>query len=583
MKNFFKAVLATMVGLILLWTLLFFTILTIGIASFTTSQPIVKSNSLLELDLNGIIKDRTIDNPFEQLYGNNAITTIGLNHILSTIKYAESDNNIKGISLYVCNIQSSYASIEEIRNALIDFRKTGKFVYCYSETMSQKAYYLATASDSIFIHPQGSIELKGIAAEVLFFNKLLDKLNIEAQIIRHGEYKSAIEPFILDKMSAANREQMEVYLNSTWENISSDICNSRNIDEAKINTIADNLSVLYNIPLSLQENFIDGIAYQDEYESFLKTKLQVEKSREINKISLSDYQKTIQAQRSTPNQISVIYAVGNIIDDKGDYENIGQKIAQEISKARQEKTIKAVVLRVNSGGGSALMSDIIWKEVMLTKEIKPIIVSMGDYAASGGYYISCAANYIVAQPSTLTGSIGVFGLIPNIDKFLSTKLGITTDQVKTNTFSDAISITRPMKKQEKEILQKGIENIYDTFINRVAEGRNLTVEEVDKIAQGRVWTGSDAMKIGLVDTLGGLDLAIKIAAKKANLKNYSINEKPIIKDFFEQFTAALLESKVSQKINILKSKNIYQYFDYIETLTQLHGIQARIPFIITIE
>ncbi|MBP7102462.1 MAG: signal peptide peptidase SppA [Bacteroidales bacterium] len=583
MKNFFKAVLATMVGLILLWTLLFFTILTIGIASFSTSQPIVKSNSILELNLNGIIKERIIDNPFDQLYGNNAITTIGLNHILSAIKHAENDNNIKGISLYVCDLQSSYASIEEIRNALIDFRKTGKFVYCYSEKMSQKAYYLATASDSIFIHPQGSIELKGIGAEVLFFSKLLDKLNIEAQIIRHGEYKSAIEPFILDKMSAANREQMEVYVHSTWKNICLDICNSRNIDVEKINSIADNLSFLYDIPLSLQEKFIDGLAYQDEYESLLKQKLQVEKSREINKISFSDYLKTIKAQRSTPNQIAVIYAIGNIIDDKGDYENIGQEIAQEISKARQEKDVKAVVLRVNSGGGSALMSDIIWREVLLTKKEKPIVVSMGDYAASGGYYISCAASYIVAQPSTLTGSIGVFGVIPNINKFLSTKLGITTDQVMTNTYSDAISITRPMKKHEKEILQKSIENIYTTFINHVAEGRNLSLEEVDNIAQGRVWTGIDAMKIGLVDTLGGLDLAIKIAAKKANLKNYSISEKPIIKDFFEQFTSSLLESKVSQKINILKTKNVYQYFDYMETLTQLEGVQARIPFIINIE
>ncbi len=583
MKSFLKAVLATMVGLILLWTLLFFTILTIGIASFTTSQPIVKSNSILELNLNGMIKERTIDNPFEELYGNNAITTIGLNHILSTINHAKSDNNIKGISLYVCDINSSYASIEEIRNALIDFRKTGKFVYCYSETMSQKAYYLATASDSIFIHPQGSIDLKGIAAEVLFFSKLFDKLNIEAQIIRHGEYKSAIEPFILAKMSAANREQMEAYVQSTWKNICTDICDSRKIDKAKINTMADNLSFLYDIPLSLQEKFIDGLAYQDEYESLLKRKLQVEKSREINKISLSDYQKIIKAQRSTPNQIAVIYAVGNIIDDKGDYENIGQSIAEEISKARQEKAVKAIVLRVNSGGGSALMSDIIWREVLLTKEVKPIVVSMGDYAASGGYYISCAASYIVAQPSTLTGSIGVFGIIPNIDKFLSTKLGITTDQVKTNTFSDAISITRPMKKQEKEILQKSIENIYATFLNHVAEGRNLSVEDVDKIAQGRVWTGIDAMKIGLVDTLGGLDLAIKIAAKKANLKNYSISEKPVIKDFFEQFTSTLLESKVSKKINTLKAKNVYQYFDYIETLTQFQGIQARIPFIITIE
>lgn len=583
MKSFFKAVLATMVGLLFLWILLFFTILSIGIASFTSSSPTVKANSVLELDLNGIIKERSIDNPFDQLYNNTASHTIGLNHILSTIKHAETDNKIKGISLYINDINSTYATIEEIRNALIDFRKSGKFIYCYSETMTQKAYYLATVSDSIFLHPQGSIAFKGLSAEVLFFSKLLDKLNIEAQIVRHGEFKSAIEPLILDKMSKANKEQMQAYINSTWKNICTDICNNRNIKEEKINFFADNLSFLYNIPLSLSEKFIDGLAYQDEYEALLKMKLQVDQSRDVNKISISEYQKTIKTKKSTPNQIAVIYAVGNIIDDKGDYENIGHEIVQEISKARNDKAIKAVVLRVNSGGGSALMSDIIWREVLLTKKAKPIVVSMGDYAASGGYYISCAADYIVAQPSTLTGSIGVFGVIPNINKFLSTKLGITTDQVMTNTYSDAISITRPMKKHEKEVMQKSIENVYNTFIQRVSEGRNLTIDEVDKIAQGRVWTGVDALNIGLIDTLGGLDLAIKIAAKKANLKNYSIIERPIMKDFFEQITSSLLESRLSKKINIMKTKNVYQYYEYIETLSNLNGIQARIPYIITIQ
>lgn len=582
MKSFFKSVLATMVGILLLWTLLFFTFLFVGIASLSsTSTTTVSPNSLLEINLNGAIVERVMDNPFDKMFDNSNSQTIGLNQILTAIESAKTDDNIKGISLYINNIFAPYATIEELRNALIDFRTSGKFVYAYSEMMPQKSYYLATAGDSVFLHPQGSIIFSGLSAEVLFFKQLLQKLEIEPQIIRHGEFKSAIEPFVLDKMSSANREQMQTYINSTWERVCADIAKSRKITIDKINATADSLTLFYNTPMAVTENFIDGLYYSDEYELLLKKKLKVEKSKDVKKISLSDYSKSLKAKKSSSNQIAVIYATGDIMDKEGDYQTIGYNIAKEISKARQNKTIKAIVLRVNSGGGSALMSDIIWREVMLCKNQKSIVVSMGDYAASGGYYISCAADYIVAQPTTLTGSIGVFGVIPNIEKFLSNKLGITTDNVKTNMHADALSLTRPMSDYEKLVIQKSVENVYDVFLQHVSQGRNMTVKEVDAIAQGRVWTGADAMKIGLVDTLGGLDLAIRIAAERAKIENYTLVEKPFIKNFFEEFTTTLLESKIAK--NMQKTQQFYQYYDYFESLSRLNGIQARIPFIITMQ
>lgn len=584
MKSFFKAVLATIVGILFLWILLFITFLSIGIASLTSTHTPIKSNSVLVLNLNGIINERAPDNPFENFYGNTNPKVLGLNTLLSIIKKAEKDNNIKGISLYANYIETDYASLDELRQSLLHFRKTGKFVYSYSDNMSQNVYYLATACDSIFIHPQGNVEFKGLMAEVLFFNKLLKKLDIDAQIIRHGEFKSAVEPFIMDKMSKANREQMQMYVESTWNNICQGINESRGIEIETINRIADSILFLYNTPLALDENFIDVIAYRDEYEAFLKKKLHIDASRDYNSVSIKDYKKSILKEQTSPhNKITVIYANGNIIDGQGDYENIGFEIADEIKKAREEKSIKAVVIRINSGGGSALMSDIIWREVDLTKKVKPVVVSMGNYAASGGYYIACAADFIVAQPSTLTGSIGAFGIIPNIEKFLSNKIGITTDYVKTNQHADVISITHPMDNYQKVVLQKGIENVYMTFVQHVAEGRDMSVEEVDSIAQGRIWTGADAYKIGLVDTLGGLDLAIRMAAKKANLKNYSIVEKPILKEFFEQLTESLMETSISNKLNFLKINKVYPYYECWEQINQLNGIQTRLPFILTIK
>jgi protease-4 len=584
MKSFFKAVLATIVGILFLWILLFITFLSIGIASLTSSHTPIKSNSVLSLDLNGIINERAPDNPFENFYGNTNPKVLGLNTLLSIIKKAEKDNNIKGISLYANYIETDYASLDELRQSLLHFRKTGKFVYSYSDNMSQNVYYLATACDSIFIHPQGNVEFKGLMAEVLFFNKLLKKLDIDAQIIRHGEFKSAVEPFIMDKMSKANREQMQMYVESTWNNICQGINESRGIEIETINRIADSILFLYNTPLALHENFIDVIAYRDEYEAFLKKKLHIDASRDYNSVSIKDYKKSILKEQTSPhNKIAVIYANGNIIDGQGDYENIGFEIADEIKKAREEKSIKAVVIRINSGGGSALMSDIIWREVDLTKKVKPVVVSMGNYAASGGYYIACAADFIVAQPSTLTGSIGAFGIIPNVEKFLSNKIGITTDYVKTNQHADVISITHPMNNYQKVVLQKGIESVYMTFVQHVAEGRDMSVEEVDSIAQGRIWTGTDAYKIGLVDTLGGLDLAIRMAAKKANLKNYSIVEKPVLKEFFEQLTESLTETSISNKLNFLKINKVYPYYECWEQINQLNGIQTRLPFILTIK
>ncbi len=582
MKSFFKAVLATMVGIMFLWILMFFTLLIIGVASLTQTPTTVKSNSVLELDLNGIIKDRTIDNPLLKLYDNSSSQEIGLDRILTAIKNAETDDNIKGISLNVNQMSASYATAEEIRNALLSFKSSGKFIYAYAEFMTQMSYYLATASDSIFIYPQGRIDIRGISTTQLFFHQLLEKIDIEPQIVRHGEFKSAIEPFVLDKMSKANREQMQAIVTSLWSTIRSDIASSRNVSEGKIDQIADNLRLLYDTEFTISEHLIDGFTYKDEYEALLKKKLKIEKTKKINKVSLSEYAKSAKNPKTSSHKIAVIYALGSIVDADGDNENIGHKTAKEISKARQDKNIKAIVLRVNSGGGSALMSDLIWREVLLAKKEKPLVVSMGNLAASGGYYISCAADYIVAQPTTLTGSIGVFGVIPNIQDFLSKKLGITTDVVKTNIHSDGITLMRPMTTYEYAALQKNVENVYDVFVQRVADGRNMTAKQVDAIGQGRVWTGSDALKIGLVDTLGGLDVAIKIAAQKAKLKEYMVIEKPIIKDFLQEITSSLMEANVSKQ-NMLQTKLINQYNTYIEIISQLNGVQARMPFIINIE
>ncbi|MGI6319385.1 MAG: signal peptide peptidase SppA [Bacteroidales bacterium] len=589
MKQFFKFMFASMAGFVLSGILLFviFLIMIVSMLSSSSEKKIiVKENSILEIKLNREISERSSKNPFDNLdvTSMKSKKSLGLYDIVTAIKSAANDKKIKGIYLNISGIQAGISDIEEIRNAIIEFKKSGKFVISYSEGYTQGAYYLATAADQIYLNNEGAINLKGLGASVMFFKGTLSKLDVEAQIIRHGKFKSAIEPYTLDKMSAENREQTMTYVGSIWNDMVSKISKSRKISENRINEVAD--SLLLQFPQdALDMNFVDDLIYKDQLLDVFKEKVEAKSVDDINFISLekylsSDNSKT--AKTKIKDKIAVIYAVGEITGGEGSDKSIGSEgTSKEIRKARLDENIKAIVLRVNSPGGSALASEVILRELMLAKEVKPVVVSMGSLAASGGYYISCHANYIYAQPNTLTGSIGVFGMIPNIEKLLNNKLGVTVDQVKTNQNSDYMSINRPMTEYEYSTILKSIERIYDTFITHVANGRGLTKEYVDSIGQGRVWSGIDAKNLKLVDELGGIDDAIAKAANLAEIEDYRLTFRPVQKDFVEQ----ILEDMSQTQIEILKSEfgQLYEFYEVSQHLYKQKGIQARLPFVITIE
>jgi protease-4 len=439
-----------------------------------------------------------------------------------------------------------------------------------------------SVSDKIFVHPQGIIDMRGLASEVIFFKGLLDKIDVDMQIIRHGTYKSAVEPFMLDKMSEANKEQLQVCLGSVWNHIVSNISENRSIDVETINNSCDSLLFISDINEAVHRGFVDQLMYKEQFETFVRSELVLDSMEKINWVSLREYKKKHSPVKIEKDKIAVIYAVGDIIDEEGDSQTIGSSTAEEIVKAKNNKNVKAIVFRINSGGGSALASESIWREVYLAQQKKPVVISMSDYAASGGYYIACAGSYIVAHPSTITGSIGVFGIIPNMEKLLANKLGITVDRVTTNRHSDVGSTTRSLDSYERSIFQKTVENTYSTFIKRVADGRNLTTSFVDSIGQGRVWSGVDALRLNLIDTLGGLDVAIKKAAELADISNYTISEQPVLKDFYQEFMELFLENstmKSMQKSNLYQT---YTYFNFAESVLKLKGIQARIPYVLDI-
>jgi protease-4 len=536
------------------------------------------------LELNAAIEERVQDNPFEKYSSAfNTANKLGLNVLLDNIAKAKEDKNIEGIYLDISNVSANLATLEELRNALENFKESGKFIYCYSEVLTQMSYYLATASDKIFMHPEyGYIDLRGLSVSMMFFKKMFDKIDLDMQVVKHGTYKGGAEQFVLDKMSEANKEQFQTYLNSMWKGIVSNISKSRSIDAQTIQNTCDSLLLYVNMGLALERGFVDEPMYKDQFEDYLRNELKLDSEKKINFVSTKDYRKNLSIQKIKSDKIAVIYAVGSILDEKGGHQTIGYSTAEEIAKARKDKNVKAIVFRINSGGGSALMSDIIWREVDLARQAKPVVVSMGDYAASGGYYIACASNYIVAQPTTLTGSIGVFGIIPNAEKMLANKLGITIDRVKTNQRSDGINALRAMDNYERIVLQRQIDKVYDVFVKRVADGRQLTTSYVDSIAEGRIWSGVDALHLNLVDTLGGIDVAIKKAAQLANISDYAISERPIMKDFFTEFLEAFVDNSISMK---MKKSNLYQtytYFQFVESALELKGVQARIPYIIEV-
>lgn len=578
-----------MLGTIITLFLAFMILIGVIVSMISSSKKEVKvsDNTILHIKLEGVVNDRTSNNPFKDFDLSNMDnkTELGLNDILKTLKKSKEDKKIKGIFLDLSNIQFGMATLEEIRNELKEFKKSGKFIYSYSEMYSQKAYYLATVSDVIALNKEGGIDFHGLGAEIMFFKGLLKKLDVEMQIIRHGKYKSAVEPFLLEKMSAENREQTRQFLGGIWSHIIKEIAESRKIPIEKLHIIADSL-LIQSPEDALKLGFIDKIAYKDEVIKDLKYKAGIQEKGNLELITMLKYNDSETSKKDikfTKNKIAIIYAVGSIAGGKGSDEVIGsEKVSNAIMEARIDSNVKAIVLRVNSPGGDALASEVIWREVVLAKKTKPVVVSMGDYAASGGYYIACGATKIVANPSTITGSIGVFGMIPNIQKLFNNKLGITFDTVMTNRNSITISGTRPLSVYQEKIIQNQIERIYNTFITHVAEGRNMSIEAVDNIGQGRVWNGYDAKKIGLIDEFGGLNKAVEIAKTLAKVDEYKIVEYPKQKEFFQQIIDELNGEEAKTKMIKKELGDNYVFYKTVQNITSMKGVQARIPYLINI-
>jgi protease-4 len=585
MKQFFKFMLASMAGyfVIMLITGLIFFSMMVSLVSLTKKVEVVTpDNAVLTLKLDQDIPDRTSDNPFAEMnfFSFQSKKIQGLDNIIKAIEKAATEPKIKGIYLELSEIPAGIATLEEIRNALIDFKKSGKFIYAYSEGYSQKAYYLATAADKIYLNPQGSLTFKGLAAELMFFKGTLQKLDVQAQIIRHGKFKSAVEPFMNDKMSDANREQYQRLLDVIWKNILTQVSTCRNIPEIQLTNYADSLKV-QTAEDALNYKMVDKLVYKDEMLDILSEKMGNAKGDKVEMLSVGKFINSREGKTkmfSGKQKIAVVYATGEINSGEGDIKTIGSEgLSKAIRDARCDSSIRAIVLRINSPGGSALASDIIWREVELAKKTKPVVVSMGDVAASGGYYIACGANKIFAQPNTLTGSIGVFGVIPNLEKFYNNKLGITMDVVKTNKYSEYITTNRALQPYETKVLTNEIENIYQTFIGHVAEGRKMEKAQVDSIGQGRVWSGTDAKRIGLVDEIGGLDKAIAEAAKLAGIDQYKLSVYPKYKDSFQQFIEDMSGNESEAAVKNLLGEN-YIYFEYLNQLKKQKGVQARMPF-----
>lgn len=585
MKEFFKYVLATVVGFIavsVIGLILFFMVLG-AIISSTEKQVSVRDKSMLVIDVSRQIVDRATNDPFENIDvpGFNRIKTIGMDDIKISLDNAINDDRIKGVYLKLSTVGGGMATVEEIRNMLKAFKDScDKPVYAYGDMMDQKAYYLATVADKIVLHPMGMIDFRGIGGEMMFYKDLLDKVGIEAQIVRHGKFKAAVEPFMLDKMSDANREQTMVYMNSLWNHMLTGISETRNISVDELNQLADEVQTFNKGDKLVESGLVDAAEYKDQVLDDLREITGISGKKGIPIIGVSDYAKAPTKGRSVKysrNKIAIVYASGDIGMSMGGGTIIGDEIGREIRKARQDSSYKAIVLRVNSPGGSVFDSEVIWREVKLAAEQKTIVVSFGDMAASGGYYISCAADKIIAQPNTITGSIGIFGIIPNFGELLNDKLGITTDAVKTNKNSDLLPLTRPMTDYERMLMQNSIEEGYDTFISHVADGRHMTKEQIDEIGQGRVWTGENAKEIGLVDEFGGLDDAVKLAAEIAGVEEYRTVGLPALPDPIQElFKTGTDNLRGSILKNELGEK--YRYYEYFKKATSMKGVFARLPY-----
>ena len=573
MKDFFKFTLATLTGIVLS-----------GISSSDT-ETVVKKNSVMMLDLKGTLVERTQES-LEGLLGKftgEAGNTYGLDDILASIKKAKENDNIKGIYIQASWLDAPYASLQAIRTALEDFKESGKFVVAYSDNYTQGLYYLSSVADKVMLNPKGMIEWRGLASAPIFYKDLLQKLGIEMQVFKVGTYKSAVEPFTSTEMSPANKEQVTAFIGSTWNQILDGVSASRKIEKDSLNAYADRMLMFYPSDESVKCGLADTLIYQNNVRSYLKTLVKINEDDRLPILGLDDM---INIKKSVPKDksgdiLAVYYASGEITDYDGsatsDEGIVGSKMIRDLRKLKEDDNVKAVVLRVNSPGGSAFASEQIWHAVKELKANKPVIVSMGDYAASGGYYISCAADSIIAEPTTLTGSIGIFGMIPNV-KGLTEKIGLTFDVVKTNKFSDFGNLMRPVNGDERALLQMMISQGYDLFVSRCAEGRHMTKEGIEKIAEGRVWTGEMAKGIGLVDELGGIDKALEIAARKAELKGYTIVSYPTKKDILSTLLDVQPNNYVESQVLKSQLGDYYKDFNLLRNIKERAMIQARVPF-----
>ena len=578
MKQFFKFMFASMLGTFLMIVLIF--LITFGIAAALISSSsgddvTISKNTVLLLKLNKQIVDRGSKSKIAMGFPG-AEKSMGLNDLLDNLKKAKSDKNIAGIYLDLSDLPAGIATTNEIRDGLADFKTSGKFIWAYSEVYSQKSYYLASVADKIYLNPEGFVEFKGLSTEMAFIKGLLEKLDVKMQIIRHGKFKAATEPLFLDKMSPENRRQVTELLNSIWEDMVTNISGSRKISREELNCIADSL-LLRTAKDALKYRFVDQLIYKDELIAEFKKKLKVEDKKKPEFVTIDKYSDVADSKKASvsADKIAVIYASGSIAGGEGDDQSIGsEKISRVIRKAREDDKIKAIVFRINSGGGSALASDVIWREIELAKKVKPVVASFGDVAASGGYYIACAATKIIADPSTITGSIGVFGVIPNMEGLFSKKLGVTFDYAMTNKNGDFIPVMKPLSTYQTMLIQQEIEHIYDVFTTKVAAGRNLSKASVDSIGQGRVWSGFAAKKIGLVDEFGGMEKAVELAASISKTKDYRIVSYPDQKEWFEELMDQFTGNEPTAKLKEALGPD-YQLYQYYREIREMKGVQAR--------
>lgn len=591
MKQFFKMTMATIVGLTI--TLLLMGVLAmitfvgfIGLIISGAEQGavVVKRNSWLYMDFKEVITDRSNKDPFASFNfaTMRAIPQIGLNDLLKSLAAAADDDRITGVYLDMSKVNVGFATMNQIRNGLEEFKKSGKPVRAYGDYMGQKAFYLATVADSISLNPAGALELQGLSSQQMFYKQALEKLEVEVQVIRHGKFKGAVEPFILEGMSPENRLQVSKYVAALWDKMVAGLAEGRSLSTAEINAIADGLKVR-SAKDAKTLKLVDHLRYRDEFVAELKELAGVEEDASLSRVRIGKYARDLNKTKaagvhSNQDKIAVVYASGGIGLGKSKNGFMGaETISKAIAKARKNKKVKIIVLRIDSPGGSALASDVIWREVELAKKEKQVVVSMGNLAASGGYYIACGANRIIADESTITGSIGVFGLLPNFKGLLNNKLGITTDTVNSNSHADVASGYRAMDAFEQTAIQDSVENVYADFISKVAAGRGMTLEQVDEIGQGRVWIGKDALEIGLVDELGGLDRAIDVAAKMAEIEDYSIIEYPLQKDAFEALMENWTDNMTASPLEALMGDDFKSY-QQLHQVLQEGGVFVRLPF-----